>query len=270
MRLPVSPDEDALQTAACLQGLSRFSSTHVAPLASPPFGLTVHPGLLRRPLMWMHRSNIQITITVFMVCGWGHAHICQSLPINPQWVCSFTLLFKKAWLQWGSDWDAFAAEGEGRATARTHSVLPARADSVCLCVSKKGSSHDSLCCWNVALFMGYSLNVLSVDPLAARTKWLNITRSWRGWPEDRPLCSKLKATPVSFCRWCHGASCLSWCVSVVAAVDRAGCHMAECVNRGSEMMLVFCVFYSGNCRKPAESFTYFLLSPSRRKENYHI
>lgn len=137
-------------------------------------------------------------------------------------------------------------ERERGATARTRSVLPARADSVCVSVSKKGGSHDSLRCRNVSLFMGYSLNVLSVDLLAARTKWLNITRSWRGWPEDRPLCSKLKATAVSFCLWCHSSSCLPWCVSVVAAVDRAGCHMAECVNRGgafsgggSEMMWVF-------------------------------
>lgn len=38
-----------------------------------------------------------------------------------------------------------------------------------------------------------------IFPFAVRTKWLNITRNWKGWPEDRPLCSKLEtSTPLYF------------------------------------------------------------------------
>lgn len=108
-------------------------------------------------------------------------------------------------------------------------VLPIRysVSSSIVCV-KNMRSHDSLCCchyWNVQRFMGNSLNVLSVHLLAARTRWLNITGSWQDWPEDRPLCSKLRTAPALFRREA---------ALPVYSCGGGGCHAAECVNRRSQ------------------------------------
>lgn len=164
-----SRDEDALQTAACLEGLLRFSSTHIAPLASPPFGLTVIQGCCSSPscgcIALISKLKLQ---SLWSVGEDMHTSVSPYLLILSEFAVSLCYLRKDDYS--GEVTGMHLQERERAATARTHSVLPARADSVCVCVSKKGSSHDSLCCWNVALFMGYSLNVLSVDLLAARTK----------------------------------------------------------------------------------------------------
>lgn len=142
----------------------------------------------------MHHFNIQIKILVFWVTGehtYTSVSLCLFLPINPLWVCCFTVLLER---------DDYSGGGciYGRTRwgpppgqwARLYFLL-----EQIEFVSKKGFSHYSSGA-GICYTMDYSLNVLSIHLFAVRTKWLNITRNWRGWPEDKPLCSKLKTPPV--------------------------------------------------------------------------
>lgn len=133
MYSPVSPDEDTLRTAACLGGLLRFSSTHIAPLASPPSGLTVILGGCSSPscgcIALISKLKLQ---SLWFVGEDMHTSVSAYPLILSEFAVSLCYLRKDDYS--GEVTGMHLQEWERGATAGTHSVLPARADSVCVCV----------------------------------------------------------------------------------------------------------------------------------------
>lgn len=143
--------------------------------------------------------------------------LCLFLSVKPQWVCSLAMLLKEM-ITVGSKWDAFAGEVDEshQQASRPDCIFCMSRQNVC---QRKGPLTIPL--WLECVTLDGLFIKCFIYPFAVRTTWLNITRNWRDWPEDKPLCSKFKTTIVwlkrldfgkwtcvslvHYCLWCHSS-----------------------------------------------------------------
>lgn len=146
---------------------------------------------LQQTLQQIHQFNIQIKITVLW-CMVEHMNTsvapCLFLSIKLQWVCSLAMLLK-GMITVGSKCDAFAGEVDEshQQASRPDCIFCMSRQNMC---QRKGPLSIPL--WVECVTLDGLFIKCFIYSFAVRTKWLNITRNWRDWPEDKPLCSKFK------------------------------------------------------------------------------